>query len=176
MTSYLHNTLHSGINIGHGKVVHYSGHGIKNKSKEVFIRTAKLVGNFVTLPSRIKVLERFPLAMISFNVRERMGEDIAKIAESHAKVHEGKGAYNLFSNNCQHFVTMCATGEKFIMHKGLSLFSVFSLNPIALVLPNIRTSSFTNYRHRAKYEEIIDERQPRKIFCRVLEELKSKQT
>ena len=84
--------MHAGVDMGDGTIVHFTGEGVskagarvQRTSKEEFLLGDEVV--FVQRPTEpLRVLQR-ALSML------------------------GRGSYDLFFNNCQHFAHWCLTGE-----------------------------------------------------------------
>ncbi|KAE9547171.1 hypothetical protein FO519_009618 [Halicephalobus sp. NKZ332] len=95
---------HEGIYIGNGKVIHVSGHG-EGKAASV-AREGRLFGDFVSnADDAIRILV--------LRVRFRTPEEIAKQAEAYRDQKFRAGEYDLFKQNCQHFVALCAFGVEY---------------------------------------------------------------
>lgn len=88
---------HHGIYSGSGKVIHYGGFAEKfkkEKIKEVSLSDF-LNGNDVIIAEYSESERKYSRSKSVERARSRIGED----------------GYNLFSNNCEHFVVWCITGD-----------------------------------------------------------------
>lgn len=87
---------HHGIDLGNGQVVHLSGEPLRMRDARVCI------------VSMDEFLQGQPVRVMRHPGKHRPPEEVATAALSHL----GERGYHLWQNNCEHFASYCATGER----------------------------------------------------------------
>jgi hypothetical protein len=87
---------HHGIDLGNGQVVHLSGEPLR-------LRDAR-----VCVVSMDDFTQGQPVRVLRHKDADRPPEEVATAALSHL----GERGYHLWHNNCEHFASYCATGER----------------------------------------------------------------
>ena len=110
---------HHGIYVGDSKVIHYRGAGDKEKKKAIVRETSleKFLGGGKLRRRDHK--KRLPPNEIVKRARDLLGEE----------------RYSTVSNNCEHFATYCATGNKGSkqVKRGSSFAGVLAVGSIAIL-------------------------------------------